>query len=75
MLCMNLGEGGTRQTVTGFSLFSFWAKEVDFFLKFELNILVIQCINIKFFLDLFAIFTKVLVHFYLKTLIFLTCKS
>ena len=65
MLCLNLGEGGTRQTVTGFSLFSFWAKEVDFFLKF--NILVIQHIKIKFFLDLFAIFTKVLVHFYLKT--------
>ena len=34
MLCLNLGEGGrTWQTVTGFSLFTFWDKEADFFLS------------------------------------------
>ena len=33
-VCLNLGEGGrTRQTVTGFSLFTFWDKEADFFLS------------------------------------------
>ena len=72
----SLGGGGeVERTQTGFPLMLNWNKEIVFFLKFELTIFNNQRINIRVFLEFLAIFMKVLLYFYLKSLIFFTWKS
>ena len=67
------GWGGeVERTQTGFPLMLNWNKEIVFFPKFELTIFNNQRINIRVFLEFLAIFMKVLLYFYLKSLIFFT---
>ena len=67
--------GEVERTQTGFPLMLNWNKEIVFFPKFELTIFNNQRINIRVFLEFLAIFMKVLLYFYLKSLIFFTWKS
>ena len=71
----SLGGGGeVERTQTGFPLMLNWNKEIVFFPNFELTIFNNQRINIRVFLEFLAIFMKVLLYFYLKSLIFFSEK-